>query len=287
MGQRTAVKEQTSMAASYDQQTPNEYDYEKPPVPSRGESRDNVTPLPDTPVTESKVQHSSNGMNEAPTINENMRGDALKSNSPLASGSLGSSTEVDHGAETYGNHHHNHGQHAVSGRPKDAPETDLETARAERSDHPGHDNDVRPAQTHAHIGSPSLLEQGEAALADSGTYNHYGVSATSQTLPSTTGGAPGTTGIPGANMPRLPSSHPEEKGTGVKWVKSTGLAADGGNFDATKPGAGREADRLLDEAGVTRTNAVHPPGTGSGSREHIEEVHHKHSLAEKLHLKKH
>ena len=34
-----------------------------------------------------------------------------------------------------------------------------------------------------------------------------------------------------------------EKGTGEKWVKSTGLAADGGDFDASKPGAGREADR--------------------------------------------
>ena len=27
-------------------------------------------------------------------------------------------------------------------------------------------------------------------------------------------------------------------------VKSTGMAADGGDFDATKPGAGREADRM-------------------------------------------
>lgn len=35
----------------------------------------------------------------------------------------------------------------------------------------------------------------------------------------------------------------EPKGTGEKWVKSSGLAADGGDFDATKPGAGREADR--------------------------------------------
>ncbi|KXH50612.1 hypothetical protein CSIM01_12325 [Colletotrichum simmondsii] len=42
------------------------------------------------------------------------------------------------------------------------------------------------------------------------------------------------------------ASHGEE-GTGEKLVKATGLAADGGDFDATKPGAGREADRLLDE----------------------------------------
>ena len=35
------------------------------------------------------------------------------------------------------------------------------------------------------------------------------------------------------------------KGTGEKWVKTSGMAADGGDFDATKPGAGREADREL------------------------------------------
>jgi len=37
----------------------------------------------------------------------------------------------------------------------------------------------------------------------------------------------------------------EEKCTGERWVKTSGLAADGGDFDATKPGAGREADRKL------------------------------------------
>ncbi|KAK1980547.1 hypothetical protein LZ30DRAFT_594531 [Colletotrichum cereale] len=43
------------------------------------------------------------------------------------------------------------------------------------------------------------------------------------------------------------ASHGE--GTGEKYIKTTGLAVDGGDFDATKPGAGREADRkcLLDE----------------------------------------
>jgi hypothetical protein len=35
----------------------------------------------------------------------------------------------------------------------------------------------------------------------------------------------------------------EEAGTGEKYVKSSGFAAEGGDFDATKPGAGKEADR--------------------------------------------
>lgn len=35
----------------------------------------------------------------------------------------------------------------------------------------------------------------------------------------------------------------KDKGSGEQYVKSSGLQADGGDFDATKPGAGREADR--------------------------------------------
>ncbi|RPA98109.1 hypothetical protein L873DRAFT_1836019 [Choiromyces venosus 120613-1] len=46
-------------------------------------------------------------------------------------------------------------------------------------------------------------------------------------------------------------SHGE--GTGEKYERSTGLAADGGDFDASRPGAGREADRLLEEKGIHRT----------------------------------
>lgn len=35
----------------------------------------------------------------------------------------------------------------------------------------------------------------------------------------------------------------ENQGTGEIWVKTSGMAADGGDFDASKPGAGKEADR--------------------------------------------
>lgn len=35
------------------------------------------------------------------------------------------------------------------------------------------------------------------------------------------------------------------EGTGEQYVKSSGLKADGGDFDATNPGAGREADRMF------------------------------------------
>ncbi|KAI0971772.1 hypothetical protein F4678DRAFT_74593 [Xylaria arbuscula] len=50
----------------------------------------------------------------------------------------------------------------------------------------------------------------------------------------------------------------ESEGTGEQYVKSSGLQADGGDFDATNPGAGREADRLMEEKGI------HPTGDESG-----------------------
>ena len=39
------------------------------------------------------------------------------------------------------------------------------------------------------------------------------------------------------------------KGSGEQYIKSSGVKAEGGDFDATKPGAGREADRLMGKEG--------------------------------------
>ncbi|OBT70817.1 hypothetical protein VF21_10020 [Pseudogymnoascus sp. 05NY08] len=52
------------------------------------------------------------------------------------------------------------------------------------------------------------------------------------------------------------------EGTGEQWVKSSGMKADGGDFDASAPGAGREADRLLTEKGITRSGADEKKVTG-------------------------
>jgi len=51
---------------------------------------------------------------------------------------------------------------------------------------------------------------------------------------------------------KLPESDNKSKGegTGILYEKSTGFYADGGDFDATRPGAAREADRLMDEMGT-------------------------------------
>ncbi|KAI0448159.1 hypothetical protein F4803DRAFT_496883 [Xylaria telfairii] len=57
----------------------------------------------------------------------------------------------------------------------------------------------------------------------------------------------------------------KSKGTGEEYVKTTGLQADGGDFDATKPGAGREADRLMAEKGIHNPTDPDSAGDSGGS----------------------
>jgi len=47
-----------------------------------------------------------------------------------------------------------------------------------------------------------------------------------------------------------PQKESHGEGTGDKYVKSSGMKADGGDFDASNPGASKEADRLLETKGV-------------------------------------
>jgi len=72
-------------------------------------------------------------------------------------------------------------------------------------------------------------------------------SAPSSSRPAPSGGNPLTGGV------KL-NNETTGKGTGEKYEESTGLAANGGDFDASRPGAGREADRLLDEQGIHRAH---------------------------------
>ncbi|KAF3910860.1 hypothetical protein ABW20_dc0106346 [Dactylellina cionopaga] len=70
------------------------------------------------------------------------------------------------------------------------------------------------------------------------------------------GGAAGQGGM------KLPDSENDSKGegTGTLYEKSTGLACDGGDFDATRPGAAREAARLMDEKGLKHGGKDGQPG---------------------------
>lgn len=76
-----------------------------------------------------------------------------------------------------------------------------------------------------------------------------------------------------------------EKGTGEQWVKSTGTVADGGDFDAAAPGAGKEADRLLGQQGGQReadpsvaepTEKHEKPKLGEKIKEKLHIGHHHH-----------
>ncbi|KAK4123215.1 hypothetical protein N657DRAFT_690856 [Parathielavia appendiculata] len=75
-------------------------------------------------------------------------------------------------------------------------------------------------------------------------------------------------------------------GTGEHYVKSSGLAAEGGDFDASKPGAGREADRLLEQKGVHReVKKGHGDGHGTDTEAGgKEKVHLKDKIKAKLHM---
>jgi len=117
----------------------------------------------------------------------------------------------------------------------------------------------------------------------------------------------GVTGSPGPSMPgmsKIPSTqeerrdskvglpggqeHGKEYGTGELWEKSTGLAAEGGDFDATKPGAGREADRLLAEKGINKTKGgEHPTPGGSHSTDAKQKTSMGEKIKNKLHIGSH
>lgn len=90
----------------------------------------------------------------------------------------------------------------------------------------------------------------------------------------------------------------EEDGTGEQYVKSSGLKADGGDFDATKPGAGREADRLLEVKGIHPVSGKQShPSPGDTTHDHkpaaaspaatSPETKEKKSLSERIKAKLH
>ncbi|KAI0393974.1 hypothetical protein F5Y17DRAFT_429932 [Xylariaceae sp. FL0594] len=74
-----------------------------------------------------------------------------------------------------------------------------------------------------------------------------------------------------------------DEGTGEKYVKSSGLKADGGDFDATLPGAGKEADRLMEEKGIHNPTDTSSKGTTSDTTETKEKKSLGAKIKEKLH----
>jgi len=140
-----------------------------------------------------------------------------------------------------------------------------------------------PSSEHDHLGRRKSIPLVEGHPESSGPRTH----PEGKKLPST--------GVSGASS---------SEGTGEKYVKSTGLAAEGGDFDASRPGAGREADRLLGkepskpgETGVTGAGAGTGPisghdthgthGTQGHDDKHGAHGHEKPSLGEKIKEKLH
>lgn len=79
--------------------------------------------------------------------------------------------------------------------------------------------------------------------------------------------------------------HGKVKGTGEEWVKTSGLAAEGGDFDATKPGAGREANRILEQKGIHKDAGGKQKDEGSPTPSSEEKkVSKMGKLKEKLHI---
>jgi hypothetical protein len=82
--------------------------------------------------------------------------------------------------------------------------------------------------------------------------------------------------------------HGKVKGTGEQWVKTTGIAAEGGDFDATKPGAGKEATRLMEQKGIkTEGNKIDPDAPtaeSAGPETEAEKTSKLAKLKEKLHI---
>ncbi|KAK2744370.1 hypothetical protein FQN57_004265 [Myotisia sp. PD_48] len=72
---------------------------------------------------------------------------------------------------------------------------------------------------------------------------------------------------PLSNVETTSQSSSDMSRPGEKIVRSTGFAADGGDFDATQPGAGKEAERLMDEAGCSRASETRAT-VGAGQEQH-------------------
>lgn len=90
------------------------------------------------------------------------------------------------------------------------------------------------------VQSPALGDDEPVSSRDTATSQKLGAQDTS-TPPSNVSGRRSTGTESTAESTQKSEA---ELGSGEKYVKSSGFAAEGGDFDATQPGAGREADRM-------------------------------------------
>jgi hypothetical protein len=220
--------------------------------------------------------HSKDSLGSAPSENRDTRTpvrDCSTLNSPAHSKDTThhSSTSTPHHSDTSTSHH---------------PQTSTSTSGSIPLD------DSAPrGPTHVSIGVQDTASKPGAMSSISSEPSPSNLSGAVHGGPSTS--ATGTTAMSSQNPHKTPSgaqqgsarpgqdpehAHADESssGGGSKYVRTSGLASEGGDFDATKPGAGREADRLLDEKGV-------PHGEKHGSHGgHDDEGHGKMKVTDKI-----
>ncbi|KAH6680607.1 hypothetical protein B0J14DRAFT_269491 [Halenospora varia] len=127
-----------------------------------------------------------------------------------------------------------------------APTTSSTTSTKEGLEHQGASapHDTPSSSEHQKI-KETKAETETAAVEDTKKHEPLGEKSTSS-------GGSGGSGIPGVPGSEGLQKGSHGEGTGEKYVKSSGMTADGGDFDASQPGAGREADRLLEAKGIHR-----------------------------------
>jgi hypothetical protein len=125
------------------------------------------------------------------------------------------------------------GAASVSADPSSAPQ---DTQKQQGADRP---SDEPSSEEHDRIKETKEAE--EAAAADTS-----GPGPRSLEEKARDGGVGGANGAGGGDKVEEedgPQKESQGEGTGEKYVKSSGMVADGGDFDAANPGAGKEADR--------------------------------------------
>jgi len=126
------------------------------------------------------------------------------------------------------------GAASVSADPSSAPQ---DTQKQQGADRP---SDEPSSEEHDRI-KETKKEAEEAAAADTS-----GPGPRSLEEKARDGGVGGANGAGGGDKVEEedgPQKESQGEGTGEKYVKSSGMVADGGDFDAANPGAGKEADR--------------------------------------------
>lgn len=181
---------------------------------------------------------SSSSYNRDSNSNDN---DRSRSANPVAGNAQGGYGNTDATGPIRSEHEHDKTGVIAEHQPSDGFSSDKPTSRNADADRGPNasvtaDPSSAPADSQKHQGAdrpndePTGDEEGAVRASKDKAEASQDKGATSGNMP----GQPGSEGL---------QKESQGEGTGEQWVKSSGMKADGGDFDAAAPGAGREADR--------------------------------------------